>query len=102
MLIVGIDMAKSKFDVGLWLNQKGESRGEFSNNQGGYELLQGKLEQACDAEEEIKLIIEPTGGYEMGLILYALEQGWASESAQSQDGQRLGERVWLAWQNGQA
>ena len=27
MLIVGIDMAKSKFDVGLWVNQKGEPLG---------------------------------------------------------------------------
>ncbi len=76
MLIVGIDMAKCKFDVGLWRGQKGESRGEYANEQSGYELLHNNLSQVNNEDETVKLIIEPTGGYEMGLILYALEQGW--------------------------
>ncbi len=76
MLIVGIDMAKSKFDVGLWVNQKGEPLGQYTNEVGGYDMLQRNLAQRQDVGETIKLIIEPTGGYEIGLILYALEQGW--------------------------
>jgi transposase len=76
MLIVGIDMAKSKFDVGLWVNHKGETVGQFTNDDSGYDSMKKDIRQQFPEVEEIKLIIEPTGGYEMGLILYALNQDW--------------------------
>jgi transposase len=76
MLIVGIDMAKNKFDAGLWVNQTGESLGEYTNGNDGYARLQRQLNQRPGNEGQVKLIIEPTGGYEMRLILYALERGW--------------------------
>lgn len=76
MLIVGIDMAKRKFDAGLWIEHKGQSLGEFTNDDGGYAKMANKLCEQFHEAETIKLIIEPTGGYEMGLILYALEQEW--------------------------
>lgn len=76
MLIVGIDMAKNKFDVGLWIKQNGEPLGQYTNDDAGYASLKTTLGQKQDVDETIKLIIEPTGGYEMGLILYALDQGW--------------------------
>lgn len=76
MLVVGIDMAKLKFDAGLWQNQCGESLGPYVNAAAGYNQLQEILAQREDAEAGVKLIMEPTGGYEMGLILFALEQGW--------------------------
>lgn len=76
MLIVGIDMAKPKFDAGLWHNQGGESLGEFTNDTAGFVKLGKVLAQYDGFEDRIKLIIEPTGGYEMGLILHALDQGW--------------------------
>jgi transposase len=75
MLIVGIDMAKSKFDGGVWVDQAAKSLGEYPNDSSGYEQLKSELQNLA-ADEQVKLIIEPTGGYEMGLILYALEQGW--------------------------
>lgn len=76
MLIIGIDMAKQKFDAGLWLDQKGQILGQYTNEATGYAALEKDIHQQYPEAETIKLIIEPTGGYEMGLILYALEQEW--------------------------
>lgn len=76
MLIIGVDMAKQKFDAGLWLDQKGQILGQFTNDATGYAFMKKSVHQQFATVDIIKLIIEPTGGYEMGLILYALEQGW--------------------------
>lgn len=76
MLIVGIDMAQNKFDAGLWIDRQGQSLGQFTNDYDGYTLLEKSICEQFPEAETIKLIIEPTGGYEMSLILYALEQGW--------------------------
>jgi len=76
MLIVGIDMAQNKFDAGLWIDHQGQTLGQFTNDNDGYALMEQNIRQQFPEAETIKLIIEPTGGYEMGLILYALEQEW--------------------------
>lgn len=76
MLIIGIDMAKDKFDAGLWIDQKGQILGQYTNDAAGYTALKKDVSQQFPEAETIKLIIEPTGGYEMGLILYALEREW--------------------------
>ena len=76
MLIIGVDIAQAKFDVGFWLDKKGTYLGQYSNDPDGFAQFKQSILPRSQADEEIKLILEPTGGYEMGLVFYAQEQGW--------------------------
>lgn len=78
VLYVGIDMAKKSFDAAYCKNREGKKLSSYKNVQDGFK----KLDKAIKAKakslgaEKIHLIVEPTGRYEIGLALYAYEQGW--------------------------
>ena len=72
---IGIDMAKASFDAAVWQNNQAEYLGHYSNCDAGFEQLSQDLVRYGS---EIKLIMEPTGKYEMGLVFFAHRQGWSN------------------------
>lgn len=77
-LYIGVDIAKKSFDVAYCKEKKGERLGSYPNDESGYEALKEQVEELRESlgAETIHLILEPTGGYELGLALFAYERGW--------------------------
>lgn len=75
---VGADIAKATFAAACWEAGRGRSLGEFANNPTGFEQLRQRVAQIVPAGQaaSVHLILEPTGGYELGLAGFALAQGW--------------------------
>lgn len=69
---VGIDVAKAT--VTAWVAGAPRPLGTFEQAPAGWQALATAL--ATEAGD-IHLLLEPTGGYELAVALFALEQGWA-------------------------
>lgn len=78
VLSVGVDIAKQTFAGAVWANEAGRPLDEFPNRQAGFEALAARLEQerVRVGADTIHLVLEPTGGYELALAHFALQQGW--------------------------
>lgn len=78
VLYVGIDMSKNRFDVALCLEREATTLGQYPNNEKGFEKMAKELLAKNEANNEtaVHLIVEPTGGYEKRLVVFAFEQGW--------------------------
>jgi len=70
---VGIDMGKRSFTA--WVAGSRRPLATFSNTQEGWERLATSLDPA-QAEAAVRLVVEPTGGYEAALVRFALERGF--------------------------
>ena len=79
-LTVGTDVSKESLDVAVRVSdaEKREDLGKFENKEKGFRKLAKAVEKKARKEgvEQIVLILEPTGGYEYPLALFAKEQGW--------------------------
>jgi transposase len=77
-LSVGIDIAKASFVAAYWWQGQGYSLGSFPNTPAGFASLAQMLREVQHnrATEQIQLIMEPTGGYELPLAHFALQQQW--------------------------
>jgi len=78
-LYLGVDIAKETFEAALWREAKGEPLGAFPNTEAGFAQLEQAVQQATNGSEEVlvHLVLEPTGGYELALALWARERGWS-------------------------
>ncbi len=80
MLYVGIDVGKERLEVATWVAgaSRGRQLGSVANRQGGWRQLGKQLRRICKREKlaEVQLLLEPTGGYELGLVAYGHAQGW--------------------------
>lgn len=77
-LYVAADIAKSSFTTAYWQGKESEYWQLHKNAPEGYVAFAAKVyetQKKCGAKQ-IHLIIEPTGGYELGLALFAYELGW--------------------------
>ncbi len=74
---LGIDVAKASF-VAAAIGNGEEHLGQFANDASGFAALAERVPGAArDAEPvTIHLVLEPTGGYELALVVFAYEQGW--------------------------
>ena len=73
---VGVDIAQAKFDAAVWQSSTGTALNSFSNNPAGFEQLLVRMQTvlpACDTQ--IVWVLEPTGGYELGLVAFAYDHG---------------------------
>jgi transposase len=63
----------------VWVAGQAVELGEFANHPEGFVGLQQALQghQRQQGASQIHLVVEPTGGYELGLVAFAYEQGWA-------------------------
>src|SRR5438094_7580793 len=75
---LGADIAKANFAAALWEEGRGRFLGEFANTPAGFEQLRQRVCQVIPAGSaaSVHLILEPTGGYELGLAGFALAEGW--------------------------
>jgi transposase len=75
---LGVDIAKATFEAALWGRVGPKRLGSFPNTEAGFDQLAHDLKQATEGWEQraCHLVLEPTGGYELGLALWALEQGF--------------------------
>jgi transposase len=74
MMILGIDIAKEKFDVALFSEKKLLSSGTFRNDFTGYKKLHRWLEKKTD--QRVWGCMEATGRYGEGLASYLFETGY--------------------------
>jgi transposase len=78
-LWIGIDMAKANLEaVALWQSES-TSLGQFPNEAAGFAALaaQVQAEQERRGAAAVQWVVEPTGGYELPLVAFAHEAGWA-------------------------
>lgn len=75
---LGIDIAKASFEAALWGEPASQSLGSFQNTEVGFAQLAQAIEQATEGLEgkSLHLVLEPTGGYELALALFARQHGW--------------------------
>lgn len=77
-LFVGVDVAKATLVGALWVKGQAIDLEECANSPDGFVLLAAQLQaaQQTDHATSIHLVLEPTGGYELALAAFALQQGW--------------------------
>jgi transposase len=77
-LCVGVDIAKASFVAAYWWQGQGCPLASFPTSQAGFAELAQSLRQlqAAHCIEQLQLILEPTGGYELPLARFALDQDW--------------------------
>ncbi len=78
-LAIGIDVSQHTLDVAVCLPQEPTVvLGTFPNDPSGFEKLNKVLLKTarCHRATDIHLVMEPTGGYEQPLALFAYRQGW--------------------------
>jgi transposase len=79
-LYVGGDIGKRNIEAAVWETgaTRGNVIGQLANERAGYEWLVGEVERLRRASGAavVQLVVEPTGGYELGLVAFAQEQGW--------------------------
>jgi len=78
-LVIGVDMSKASFTAAVWDGVNAIALGEYCNTQTGYADLSRQVAewQQRTTSLAIHVIVEVTGGYELGLVTYAYTQGWA-------------------------
>jgi transposase len=79
VLFVGVDVAKATLVAALWIEGKAQNLQDCPNNDDGFLSLAEQLHKACHtfARSSVHLVLEPTGGYELALAGFALQQGWS-------------------------
>jgi len=77
-LIVGVDMAKATFTAAGWVDGTARPLGSYANTQAGFLAFAEALAPATPDGDPaaVELVVEPTGGYELPLARFALQQGW--------------------------
>jgi transposase len=75
---LGVDIAKQSFEAAFWRLPVGQPLGSFPNTKEGFAQFADVVQQTTEGSKEIQvhLVLEPTGGYELALALWAIEQGW--------------------------
>lgn len=75
--VIGADIAKATFEVVLRGPKFEQAWGSFDNTPDGFEQLAQRLTQALpECAAPVRLVLEPTGGYEMALAVYGYQAGW--------------------------
>jgi transposase len=78
-MFVGVDVAQKTLVAALWINGQAVRLKDCPNSPDGFLALAAQLAQARQtyATDGIHLIVEPTGGYELALASFALQQDWS-------------------------
>lgn len=71
-MIIGVDVGCDTLVAASWQGTSGQSLGSFPNTPAGF----AQLHQALPAGASVRLVFEPTGGYELPLAAWAAAQGW--------------------------
>ena len=76
--ILGVDIAKASFEVAIRWQGSEQAWGSFRNTPEGFEKLAQRMEQtlAASGPAQLRLVLEPTGGYELPLAGFGHQAGW--------------------------
>jgi len=77
-IYIGADIGQSSFVGAVWCDGKAQPLGTYTNDEAGFAAFAERVAQAQQTSQvtTMHLILEPTGGYELKLALYAYEMGW--------------------------
>lgn len=78
MLYVGCDVSKAEIVVSVGVKGSFEPLPTVSNTMEGFKGLLREIKKLKQKHKgyKVQLVLEPTGGYEMSLALFAHQQGW--------------------------
>ncbi|HEX9013083.1 MAG TPA: IS110 family transposase [Anaerolineaceae bacterium] len=76
MRILGIDVAKATLEAALWQEGHLRALGQVANTPQGWEALAHAVDPPGGGAGEVRVVLEPTGGYELGLARWANQRGW--------------------------
>lgn len=78
MITLGVDVSKATLALAVWTEEQACSLGSVPNTPAGWEQARVLLEQRVGAASasQAHLVLEPTGGYELAVAVWAHEQGW--------------------------
>ena len=79
-MTLGLDIAKRTLEAALWVDGHGVSLGTFDNTVAGYEAVRQAVSAQVGADRltDLPVVLEPSGGYEWGVALWAHQQvGWS-------------------------
>lgn len=78
MLTVGIDVSKDTLALALWWEGTAQVLDSVPNTPMGWEQLADALagRGAAQALSQVDVVLEPTGGYELAVALWAYQRGW--------------------------
>ena len=75
---LGVDIAQATFTAAVWLAAPGTAMGTFPNTAAGFAQLAAQVQATLPAGAPPPIVVlEPTGGYELALVAFAYDQGWA-------------------------
>jgi transposase len=77
-LYIAVDISQASFAGAAWLAGKAQTLGTYTNDEAGFAAFAERVEQARQTSQAttVHLILEPTGGYELRLALYAYGASW--------------------------
>ncbi len=78
LLTIGVDIAKASFTAARWVDGGARPLGSFPNSPAGmsaFATAVAPLHEQLGAST-LMLVLEPSGGYELPLAVFALQQGW--------------------------
>jgi transposase len=70
-------MGKASFHAAYWHAGQAVDLGSFPNDAAGFGAWQTALAQRAEGQAPRQVVVEPTGGYHLPLVHFAVEQGWA-------------------------
>jgi transposase len=70
--VLGVDVGQAELVAAVWEGGPGRVLGTFPNTLDGFLALR----TAFGSTAPLRLVLEPTGGYELALAAWAVEQGW--------------------------
>lgn len=78
MTTLGLDVSKAMLAAALWQPEQAVGLEPVTNSPAGWDALRGQVAARLSAEQmgSLVVVLEPTGGYELGVALWASEQGW--------------------------
>lgn len=78
MTTLGIDVSKATLAAALWQGEQAIILEPVENCSQGWDALRSQVGIRLSAEQVAGLVVvlEPTGGYELGMALWAYQQGW--------------------------
>jgi len=72
MITLGIDVSKQTLAVAAWQQERAVAWPPVTNTPDGWVQLAAQV----PAQETVRLVLEPSGGYELPLALWAHQRGW--------------------------
>lgn len=78
VMAVGCDVAKDEIVVAVSVKGSVEKLPAVTNDLAGFKMLVREVKKLQQKHRgyKVQVVLEPTGGYEMGLAVFAHQQGW--------------------------